>query len=355
MKFYKLVLFILIMLFNISCDGYYGNDKNPFKVSEKCENDPYNYNKLDLVDESFGKIGVASNIKEYPRAGIDDLSFINNNKNLKIYGGFNSLCESSIINRVKIELYNNRGNKKTYYPYINKGYSGSFTQNVNFNKNNSDRCFFKDTNILLKTWASDEDGNTYYANRYFSSHKLNVKSEVPWKVNFAYHKRIDNKNKEIIRKIKYITKYKDEYDEIYKKTYRYRYEYTYDYEYTYADKYEYRFPIRVSIHADNDYMGEYFKIYINTIYDNSIKEYQISNTNRKASIPIGGNSKIKRGESYEIGVSLMEKLNNCNIQSKQIIQYVNIIEEELLNIKYNQLVNTKKTLLDTRKQYLGKF
>lgn len=355
MNLYKISFFFIVLFYNISCDGYYKNDKNPFKASEICDDDKYSYNKMDLADESFGKIGVVSSSQEYPRAGIDNASFENDKKVMKINGSFHSLCQSSIIDKVKLELHNGKSGMKTYYPDIRIGYLGNFTHTVDFNKNNSDRCFFKNSTLHIKAWARDEDGNTFYANNNLVTHKPNVKSDISWDARYEYRNRSEYENETRRTERKILTEYKDEEREIWDTnwTYTYRYDYIYDYRYTYADKYIYKFPVKIFAYANNDYSGEYFKMITYTSFGGAIS-YPITNTNRQIGWNIGSNSDIKEKQNLLFKISFMEKLPNCEIQSKIITKRLLIPEESLNNIFYNQLTDTEKILLDTRKTYVSR-
>lgn len=356
MNLYKICLLGVVVLYNTACDGYYGNDKNPFKTSGQCDNEIYSYSKLDLASEDFGKIGVVSNIKEYPRAGVNKVFTYNDNKILSIEGKFASLCKSSIINKVKMELRNDRGELKTYYPDISSGYRGDISKEIDVHKNQENRCFFKDTKINIKTWARDEDGNTYYANKYTSSPDINVKSDISWNAGYQYQYRNEYRNKETNTSIKYKIEYKYEDREIddVNWTYKYKYTYKYRYEYEYGDKYRYKYPIELSINADNTYKGKYYAMNVNISFIETSNPYPIDDDYRKVYFSLSGNSKMKSGERYNIKVSLMEELKNCNIRSKIITKSVYIPNESIDDISYSVLIDTKKVLLDTRKNYVSR-
>lgn len=350
MNLYKIFLLTIVVFYNISCDGYYENGKNPFKASDVCENDRYSYNKQDLVNESFGKIGVVSNTQEYPRAGIDNLEYYRDNQAVKINGRFNSLCQSSIIDKIKIELHNGKNQIKTYYPSIDIGYSGTFNQYINFNQNDNDRCFFKDAKISLKTWARDEDGNTYYANNYSSTRNINVKSDISWDDKYEYGYRVEYKNDTTETNTTHIIEYKYEDKEVDDINYTFKYKYDYVYKYDYSDRYRYKFPTKMIIYADDSYKGNYIKMSVR-IHFVSNEDYLILNTNRQVSFNIGGNS-IKRGSTHIIEASLMEQLNGCSIQSKAIKKTINIPIELLDETKLHYLRNTTKVLIS--KTYYSK-
>lgn len=356
MNLYKICLLGIAIFYNTACDGYYESDKNPFKVSGQCDNDIYRYSKQDLADEEFGKIGVVSNTQEYPRAGVSKVFTHRSGRMLSIEGSFASLCKSSIINKVKMELRNTRGGLKTYYPNISSGYSGDITMEIDTNKNQEDRCFFNNTDISLKTWARDEDGNTYYANKYSSSVYINVKSDIDWNAKYGYRDRDEYKNEEVNSSIKYETEYKNEDREIsdVNYTYKYKYVYTYKFEYKYADKYIYTFPAGLYIDANNNYAGEYFKMNVSIpsvgIYENN----SIPNDNRQLYLSLIGNTKMRIGGSYEITASFMEKLNNCNIRSKIITKTITIPSESLTSITYSVLIKTTKTLLSTTRTFISR-
>ena len=353
MSLYKLFLLGIAVFYNTACDGYYENDKNPFKVSGQCDNDIYNYSKQDLADEAFGKIGVASNIKEYPRAGVSKVFTHNDGRMLSIQGRFASLCKSSIINKVKIELHNNHRQVKTYYPSISNGYYGDILLEIDINKDQENRCFFNETAMIFKTWARDEDGNTYYAHKYSKSPNFNVTSKIDWGAKYSYRYRNQYENTSIITSTKYETEYKDEDREVLGKSYiyTYKYRYRYTYKYKYGDKYKYKYPVEMAIYGDNDYPGKYFEMFIN-ISDLGIeKRYKISNEKRKVDFILYGNSKMRAGDIYTLQVSFAEQLNNCNIESKLKTKTIRIPNESVDSIEYHKLISTEKILTYTSKVY----
>jgi len=355
MKLYKLSVLIIVLFLNIGCESYYSNDKNPFKSSGKCANDKYSYNKLDLASEDFGIIGVASNKDEYPRAGIDNVFTSNNDRYLNIRGSFNSLCESSFIDKVKMELYNGKGGKKTYYPNSINGYSGSFSIKINTNEHKNDRCFYKKAQIHLKTWARDEDGNTYFAHNYTDTPNINVKSDIRWnhsyKYDFVYRYKNIEINSSIIYEYEEKTEIKEENDGNY--TYRYRYQYKYRYTYEHGDQYKNEYPISMTIYADNNYEGAYFQMNVD-ILGYSSKAYPISNDDRKTTLNIKSNSILQKAKPYTIKVSFMEKVNMCNIESTIITKKITMPKEKLLLIQKSFLMKTRKTLLSSNRTFIDK-
>lgn len=303
------LLFIIFFLFtNFSCESYYESEKNPFTKSSKCDEDRYlSYNKLDLAKESFGKIGIVSNNNQYPRAGIDSVDFNKSNNRLKIKGSFYSLCKSSMIEKIQIELYidknTNRIFHKSFYPKIKIGYKGSFTAHIDMPKN---RCFFDNSKIHLKTWARDENGNTYFAHNYSTLDNIvNVKATIPWESKYRNWRtkwRVDN-NGDIVL---------------------------------------YAFPSKIEISVIGYYNFISGKNMIVDISDGWVSHrlsggdsrYELVKYFNISPLP----SFVKRGSRYELRVSFLEVLDDCDIQTNIVTKHITIPQwmtyEEYKNSKF---------------------
>ena len=352
MKLYKKFLIALMLLSIYGCEEYYKNDENPWRVGE-CSQELYSSSSYDKSGKKdvYGETGATTKDEESPRVGIDNVYTHNNNRRIGIEGRFASLCKSSMINGVKIELYNGKGGVRKKEPDINIGYSGNFSWNIDMNKNHDNRCFFHNADITIKTWAKSKDKLGYYAHVYSKTPTINVKSDIPWFVDdYDYRNRIEIKNEYLKYETKYETEYKYEDREVsdINYTYKYKYVYTYEYKYTYGDKYRYKFPTKLFIYAKNDYPGNYDKMNVNN------DSYSISNDNRRVGFTIGGNSKIKRGVDYNFKISFIEKLNSCEIESLKISKDVSIPSETLDGTFIDVLIKTDKTLENTNKTFVSR-
>lgn len=295
----KLLSIIFFLFMNFSCDSYYESEKNQFKKSSKCGEDKYSsYNKLDLAKESFGKLGVVSNDNQYPRAGIDTVDVNKSNNSLDIKGSFYSLCKSSIIEKVQIKLYidkdKNRIFHKSLYPKIKIGHNGSFTAHIDIPKS---RCLLDNAKIHLKTWARDENGNTYFAHNYSSLDNIvNVKATVHWGVkyrNFDFEYRNDKNGDNVLHILPH------------------------EMHITIKD---YNNPKYANFRSGKNMIVDILGGDVSYKLSDGYFSYLLVRHVDIKSLP----SFIKRGNNYTFRVSFLEALDDCDIQTIAVTKYITV-------------------------------
>lgn len=184
MRYTNLFLLTLICSTFIGCgDSYYSSGKNPFDTSNNiCEVDSNTYDQDVPPPKTFGIIGSAKNNTEYPRSYISSMYTSSNDKFLNIGGKYSSLCKTSNIHKLAFRIQNSQRDYKYIYKTIPPSYNGSWSIKLDFNKNEHDRCFYSypNSHYYFYAWASDEDGNTFFANMQNKKITPNIKSNISY-------------------------------------------------------------------------------------------------------------------------------------------------------------------------------
>ena len=170
--------FLFFAFVGLGCEEYYNSEKNPYKdidvnAQGQCTSDDTSYNKSLLPPENFGKIGYVTRPEQYPRAKILKTYLDNSAKILSVDTKYTALCQDSDIKNILLNITNQEGTTKDITHQARNAYSGEFTFKLDSKR---DECFFRFTdNYDIQVWASNQDGNTYFANQKTISATFDIK------------------------------------------------------------------------------------------------------------------------------------------------------------------------------------